>query len=1226
MKQKKSRLLTPRPKEPECHEVSECPIVAIGASAGGLEAFRQFVECIPADTGMAFVLVQHLNPAHDTLMPVLLAKHTRMKVLPVENGMEVRANHVYVITPNATLTISGCTFCVTPLAQGGERHLIDQFFRSVADDQRDKVMAIVLSGTGSDGTLGLSAIKEHGGLTMAQAPETAKFDSMPRSAIASGLVDIVLPVAEMPDRVVEYVRHMDALHRRKTTQELQKEVADSLGKIFPILRKRTGHDFSSYKQSTLVRRIQRRMQVLYIDSVTKYVRKLKSAPEEVDALFKDLLIGVTQFFRDPESFNVLASKVIPTLFQDKEKDAQIRIWVPGCSSGEEAYSLAMLLLEHASNLPSAPKIQVFATDLDIEALDFARKARYPHEIADTISPERLQRFFRPVANGYEVVEEVRSICLFSPHNVIKDPPFSRLDLISCRNLLIYLEADLQKRLLPLFHYALNPSGYLFLGPSENIASRSELFRGINPKHRIFQRKPSVLTAPPQWSGIDRSHVMRLQTIAAPSVNVARENNLARSIERIIIDEYAPSGVVINDQGEVLYFSGNTGKYLEPPSGVPNNKLIAMARHNLRLELRTAVHRAVSTCSEVIRKDVPLTKGRDAEFVDIVVRPLTELGKEPDLFIVLFNASIRRRKATKAVELRFADPDHPVIKQLENELRATREDLQTTIEELETSNEELKSANEELLSMNEELQSANEELQTSKEEIQSANDELQRKIEEVDAANAELIKAHAERAHLAAIVQYSEDAILGMTVDGTVTSWNNAAEKMFGFAASEMIGSSIYKIIPPELHEEEGHILDRVKRGQPTQHYETERLTKYGRRLNISLSTSPIRDANGIIIGVAKISRDITARRQAEELKSRLAAIVESSDDAIISKTLEGVITTWNKGAQRMYGYTADEVIGKPITLLMPPERVDEEPGIIERLRRGERIEHYETVRLRKNGTRFNVSLTVSPIRDASGKIIGASKIARDITETKRIQEELERRVDERTASLRETTEQLETFCYTIAHDLRSPLRAQQSFASVLLSDYGSQLDDTGRNYLQRIIASAERLDKLVADLLSYSRLSREQLTFTKVDLAKLVVEVSSQLNGELSSGNAKISIGQLHKVNAHAPTLHTVLTNLLTNALKFVAPDATPDVRIFSEQRDSVVRIWVEDNGIGISPENIEKIFGVFQRLHPKNVYPGTGIGLAIVQKAVERMGGRAGVESELDKGSRFWIDLPAAT
>ena len=512
--------------------------VALGASGGGLEVFQQFFDAMPGDTGMAFLLVQHLDPKHDTLMPQLLAKHTRMKILRGANGLKVEANCVYVISSSEEVGCKeGILHVGEPRTNG---RLIDDFFISLAKDKTDKVVGVVLSGAGSDGSAGIKAIKEQGGLTIAQHPETAKFDGMPRSAISTGYVDWITPVTEMPGRILEYVKALGHMHGNNSAEEVQRLIADALPEIFPILRDKTGHDFSRYKQSTLIRRIQRRLQVVYLDSVEKYLILLKENPDEVEALFKDLLIGVTEFFRDEEHFEALERIVIPTLFEGKTSNDTVRVWVPGCASGEEAYSLAILLLEYAKKLESKPKLQVFATDLDAESLDVARKARYPEEIRNNVPPARLAKYFKTAGQQYEVIDEIRELCVFSVHNLIKDPPFSRLDLLSCRNLLIYLEADLQKRLLPLFHYALNPCGFLFLGPSENIASRSEFFKVIDSKHRIFQRHPTLLQSHVPVPMVDSGQVTKVQGIAITGVTLPREQTLARSIERVILEEYAPA--------------------------------------------------------------------------------------------------------------------------------------------------------------------------------------------------------------------------------------------------------------------------------------------------------------------------------------------------------------------------------------------------------------------------------------------------------------------------------------------------------------------------------------------------------------------------------------------------------------------------------------------------------------------------------------------------------------
>ncbi|HVV74264.1 MAG TPA: chemotaxis protein CheB, partial [Verrucomicrobiae bacterium] len=526
--------------ETPCPERAKCPIVGLGASAGGLDAFKQFLDHMPPNSGMAFVLVQHLDPHHESLMPELLAKHTAMPVKRLEDNDSVEANHIYVTPANAVILMERCTFRIRPLPAPGSRRLpIDEFFRSLARDQGENVIGIVLSGTGTDGTLGLRAIKQEGGLTIAQVPEAAEYDSMPRSAIAAGVVDHVLPVQQMPGVILEYIRHVIHLQGQTSAEAAQVKTAKALSQVFPLLHRATGHDFSHYKQSTLLRRLQRRMQVTYSPSLDAYVQLLQSTPREAQELFKDLLIGVTQFFRDPEAFDTLADKVLPEIFRDKSTDVPVRVWIPGCATGEEAYSLAMLLAEYISSNHLRHRVQIFATDIDDEALEAARKAQYPESIREHMPTAEWTKYFVRRDSTWEVTEQIREMCIFSLHNLIKDPPFLRLDLISCRNLLIYMEAELQRNLLPLFHYALNPSGFLFLGPSENVAARSELFRLAHKKHRIFQRKPSLLRPTVKVPAFSLERGYRFQAPLAALAPMPKEQTVVRSIERVLLEELAP---------------------------------------------------------------------------------------------------------------------------------------------------------------------------------------------------------------------------------------------------------------------------------------------------------------------------------------------------------------------------------------------------------------------------------------------------------------------------------------------------------------------------------------------------------------------------------------------------------------------------------------------------------------------------------------------------------------
>jgi two-component system CheB/CheR fusion protein len=725
---------------PQGESQPRCVIVGIGASAGGLAAFETFFTQMPPDSGMAFVLVQHLAPDRESLLPALLARHTRMPVLQVTAETLVAPDHVYVIPPDATLTITSGVLNVEspPGEPRGHRTPIDHFFRSLAVDQGAYAVCIMLSGTGTDGTLGLQAVKEYGGMAVAQTPASARYDSILRSAIATGLVDHILPAEAMPAKLIEYAAHLAARRTLRGPESLREAGSEHLSTIYRLLRRQTGHDFSQYKETTIHRRLHRRLRALQLDAVAPYVERLRQDPQELEFLFKDLLIGVTHFFRDPEAFAALARTVIPRLFADKGADDRVRVCVSGCATGEEAYSLAILLREHMATLDVVPQVQVFATDIDAQALETARRGIYPVGIADHVTPERLEHFFVKQDHTYQVQKALREMCLFTAHSLIKDPPFSRLDLISCRNVLIYLGPELQQKLMRLFHYALRPGGYLFLGPAETLSGQRELFRPLDQQHRIFQKTGQVVRAlvefpltdvpwpaPPPGAERERRHPTAAQ-------------QLGPRIERTILDHYAPACVICTEQGEAVYFCGRTGRYFEPPAGILNANLLHMARPGLRLPLRTTLHQAVTTRQRVVQERVEVQTNGDVQTLTLVVEPRPELGDDVPLYMVLF-------QDVGSAESRAPDAATPVtpgaedahLRALEHELRATQERLSTTIEELVTTNEELSSANEEFQSTNEELETSKEELQSLNEELETVNAELHRKVDELDRINSDL---------------------------------------------------------------------------------------------------------------------------------------------------------------------------------------------------------------------------------------------------------------------------------------------------------------------------------------------------------------------------------------------------------------------------------------------------------------------------------------------------------
>ncbi|HTO84778.1 MAG TPA: chemotaxis protein CheB [Methylomirabilota bacterium] len=969
----KRKLARPTLPNPDPPRGPSCPVVGVGASAGGLEAFQEFLSGLPDNTGLAFVLVQHLSPQHKSMLEELLRRHSKMPVAEIKQDTPIQPNRIYVIPPNATLTVQGSRLHLAPAKKRDGRMPIDDFFSSLAETMGERAACVVLSGTGSDGTLGLRAIKEHGGFSMAQTEESAKYDGMLRSAIATGLVDYVLPAEEMAGKLVEYFRHLTEVDGQKDADGVSRETTAYLGRILTVLGSRTKHDFTGYKEKTVARRVQRRMQALQIGSPEQYLKRLRTEPREIDLLFQDLLINVTNFFRDPEAFEALDTHVISHLMQSGK--SSIRVWVPGCATGEEAYSIGILLRERMAQIDNPPRVQIFATDIDDNALETARLGRYPLTIAKDVSPERLERFFVKDEGAYRVVKDLREMCIFSLHNVLRDPPFSKQDLVSCRNLLIYLNAPIQSRLLQIFHYALRPGGFLFLGNTESVAQQPLLFANLDKTHHIYSWRPHA-EAQIRFP-LATSHAEDKEGEAnRPKAEAKR--SVAELAEHVVLS-YAPAYVVINADQSVLSFSPRTGKYLEHPAGAPNVDLLQMARRGLRLDLRAAINKAIQTGRRAVQPDVAVQINGGTQRVNIIVQPFGAGGggREGTLFVVIFQDMGEIKLEAEGI-VDETNIDASGVQQLENELRLAHAQRQSITEELEATNEELKSSNEELSSMNEELQSTNEELETSKEELQSINEELQTINTQLQSSNEDLRRANSDMKNL---LESTQIATLFLDGEMRIKSFTPAVADMFYIVAGDM-----------------GRPLNHIRTRLETSDFEADcrrvmrtlavverqvRLADHG--ASYVMRIMPYRTVDNVIDGVVLTFFDITERQKHEQERALLAAIVDSSTDAIYSVSLDGIVTSWNSGAEKLLGYTSEEAVGRSKSFTVPPDRASEVALIDARARAGERVEALQTVRQAKDGRLLDVSLVVSPIRDADGKVTSISIIARDIADRKRVE-------------------------------------------------------------------------------------------------------------------------------------------------------------------------------------------------------------------------------------------------
>ncbi|NDG42253.1 MAG: PAS domain S-box protein, partial [Betaproteobacteria bacterium] len=958
---------------------TDFPVIGIGASAGGLAAIEAFFSGMPADadTDMAFVLVQHLAPDHKSLLSELVRRYTRMQVFEVEDGMVVQPNCTYIIPPNRDMAfINGRLQLLEPAAPRGQRLPVDFFFRSLAQDQRERAIGIVLSGTGSDGTLGARAIKGEAGMVMAQKPESTEFDGMPRSTIAAGVVDYVLPPAEMPAQLIAYATHAyGQLPRLLAPSAPQAE--NAMQKIFVLLRAQTGHDFSQYKPSTIERRIARRMAVHQIEAIDSYVKYLQQTPVEVQALFRDLLIGVTSFFRDPEAFQALKDQGLPKLLVGKPPGSVIRVWSAGCSTGEEAYSIAILFQELVEALGQNCTAQIFATDIDSLAVASARAGLFPLSIAADITPERLARFFAPEADnkGYRIHKHIRDMLVFSEQDLIKDPPFSKLDLISCRNLLIYLNVELQQRLIPLFHYALNPGGLLLLGNSESVGDFGELFTVLDRSAKLYQRQEGFQSA--QRLALARFTPL-LPTPGTKSQPAdtrpgsPAKRPLRALVEQALLQQVVPAAALVSGQGDVLYLHGHTGLFLEPSPGEAGiNNILKMAREGLKPALTNGLRQAVISQQAVRSLNLRVKTNGHFSGVNLGIVPVLNPAA-PAPAALLYLVAFDEVPAPDAAAPDAAAPDAAApdarIAALQRELRAKDEYLQTSREELESANEELKSSNEEMQSVNEELQSTNEELETSKEELQSV-------AEELSTVNAEL------QSKVLDLSRVNNDMNNLLAGTGIATVFVDPQLRLLRFTPAS---TQVINLILSDIGRPIGHIVSNLAgydslaadiRGvlDSLVTHETAVQTLDG--LWFLLRILPYRTLDNVIEGAVITFVEISAlRRTQDELREanqqllRMAVVVRDANDAVTVIDLSGRILAWNPAATRIYGWTEAEALQLNNVDRVPATQRQNIAARLRELMQARTLAPYRDQRLAKDGGQIDVWITATALVNEQGEV------------------------------------------------------------------------------------------------------------------------------------------------------------------------------------------------------------------------------------------------------------------
>ncbi|WP_249673453.1 CheR family methyltransferase [Pseudomonas abieticivorans] len=1224
----------PQRAEPEPSHLA-FPIVGIGASAGGLQAVKRFFEHMPSDSGMAFVIIFHLSPDHQSIAGKIIQETTRMTVVQVTERVAIEPNHVYVISPAHTLSMSdGYLNVATPEPRRGGHVAIDLFFRDLADVHKERAFCLVLSGTGSDGAVGLSRIKEQGGITFAQSPDDAEFDGMPQAAIATHMVDLVLPVVEMPQKIIDLWRNsqhiqlpadIDATAAMAPSNEHEAAMAEQLlHEILIQLRAGTGHDFKHYKRATVLRRIERRMQVTAQPDLRAYYQYLLANPAETKALLADMLIGVTNFFRDREAFEALERDVLPLLFSHSDAIGQareeVRVWSAGSSTGEEAYSLTMLLNDQQLVCGSTAKIQVFATDIDERAVAVGRAGAYPQAIVTDIPPSRLRQYFIKEESVYRVRKEAREKVLFAKHSLLADPPFSQIDLIVCRNLLIYLDRDVQREILQMFHFALNPGGFLFLGSSESADLCPDLFTAVDKKNRIFRARTGIPTAR-RMPSMPRGGYTRASTsLSAPAVPTPRKLSFA-DIHQRAIEHTTPSSMVVDSNADVMHMSEGAGRYLRHVAGEMTRNLVSLVLPELRLELRTALFQAHQSGSVVRSRHISLSRDGRHFHVDITAHPYADAETESECVLVLFEETEVDAADTDARSVALSE--NQVLSSLERDLQRTKLQLQDTIEQSEISSEELKASNEEMQAINEELRSATEELETSKEELQSINEELltvnselKTKVEETDKIND----------YLTNLIASTEIATVFVDRTLRIKWFTPRATDIFSMLPVDT-GRSLLDITHRLAYDE--MVKDATTVFDTLSTIEREVSSADGRWYIARLL--PYRSAENYIDGMVLTFIDITKRREAEEElrlgEERMRLVAENTRDyAIIVEDEQGVITSWNTGAELIFGYPKAEAEGRPMDFLFTLE--DRAAGLphaeLANARHNGRVED-ERWHIRRDGTRFYCSCEVTSLQGDS--VQGFVMIARDLTSHIEIQQQQSQKL----ADTQNTSHLKDEFFAVMSHELKHPLNLIQLNAEMLRRLPMMHRNGNASRAVETIRDAVTSQARIIDDLLDVARVrtGKLQLKRATVSLVALLQDIYRVLAVDRQGAEVVLQLPDPQAepliIDADPTRVEQIIWNLVNNALKFTPPEG--QVQLVAERYGDNAKLKVIDNGPGISGEQLGKIFDLFDQgdsPHSAHHREGLGIGLSLVRQLTEAHGGSVEVHSPGEGlGSTFTISLP---
>ncbi|CAN5364793.1 hypothetical protein BH09BAC3_BH09BAC3_10490 [soil metagenome] len=1216
-------------------------VVGIGASAGGLEAFKELISAIPVDSGMAYILVQHLDPRHQSILPELLQKITLIPVHEIKDNEHVEPNNIYVIPSKSLLTANNGVLNLTPRSNQARATSIDLFFTSLAEIHQNQAIGVVLSGTGKDGTVGLRAIKEYGGITFAQEQKTAAFDQMPQSAIDAGVVDFVLS----PQEIIKQLMRSGVEFAAKDDKTVKHPEDVFIAQILTLINNQKDVDFSYYKMATIRRRIGRRMVLAGLTKIEEYTNKLKGNPTEVEMLFQDMLISVTDFFRDPLTFKQLCDAALPALSKNKANGESLRVWVAGCSTGQEAYSIGMCLFEFLEHEVSRPMIQIFATDLSEIAITKARKGFYSIQEVSTISAARLDRFFRKTEGGYQINKSIRDMCAFSKHNLLSDPPFSNIDLVSCRNVLIYMDTFLQRKVMTAFHYALRQNGMLLLGKSESTGSSTDLFASFNESDKIYLKK----SVPIGFTHIvPRRRDDLLKDNKTKGLAPLLNDDFQRNADSIILS-MSPGGVIVNDQLEIVQFRGATGDWLESPSGKPSLNVLKMAKRGLVLELRSVINKVKSTGKPFTKTGILLKAQGWERLVTIEALPLLNTIN-PYLLILFTNTKeTPEGRVGKIVRKKSEINDGQArrTEQLEVELSQTKEDLRTSAEDHEAGSEELLSANEELTSHSEELRSLNEELEISKEELQSTVEELSASNQELGVRNDEL---NHSRNYSDGIVSTIREPLVVLDRDLRVKSANRSFYRTFHLTEKQTEGKLFYTLSNsqwdiPDLR----HLLDKaLLENAVYESYELKRdFEGLGERVML-LNARKIKDegthAPLILLAIEDVTESKTLAAKLRESSESLKAIFDSGPQLTCLGSANGKMNYFSQTYLDYTGLSNEEAArtGNCDAVVHPDMLKAFNEAKNHAVEKGE-VFFMDLLLRRFDGVYRWHSIRDLPIRNVEGTITSWVSTANDIHEQKEFSSELEKQVSVRTELLKESNiglahsnENLEQFAFIASHDLQEPLRKIKTFSTMLSDKYSDRLPEEGKRMVERIFNSSNRMSTLIHDVLNFSKVENSESIFLPTDLNEILNNITIDFQLLLVEKKGLVKYKDLPVLDAVPVQMNQLFYNLISNSLKFAKKEEAPIIEITSRaisdsellghpslhQGRVYCEIIVKDNGMGFDQKYAEKVFSIFQRLNSTE-FAGNGIGLALCKKIVLNHHGSITVVSKENVGTSFHIVVP---